>query len=440
MWGSDLQLVFACREFAHRMDRIGCLCYGQDIEVKTMSRSRWGLLGLVGCMLFGVPSGLGIAQTDPAEKPPESVSPEIVAPDPQVPDAQASESDERSVEYWVEQLSNDHYLRRESAQKRLIRSGDAAVAALESSLDDSDLETTELAIRALGEIALSQEPNDDSGAWAALDRIATRRAGSKASRAKSTLDEVNDFRSERARIAIAEAGVFIGIDEFVIQAISESHLIVQIDDSWRGDLKALDWLRWVRDIKHARVRGNAIRGEVLKRLVKMPDLKNISLLEGTIDREGLEILQTMKSIQTLEFRYIPVAESLTDEITQLPLRSSLSLIGTDLPPAAVESLRESLPGLKIEYKQGGYLGVSGGDGPLGFCQINRVLPGSAAEAAGLVAGDFITKIGDTQIRRFSDLQDKIAQHNEGDSLTVEFHRSLETKETMETTVVLGKQP
>lgn len=341
----------------------------------------------------------------------------------------------RSVEYWVEQLSSDHYLRRETAQKRLIQAGNDAVPALEKVLGKADLETTELAIRSLGEIALAQRPDDDSGAWAALDRISTKHAGSKASRAKLVVDDVNEYRSEQAREAIVAAGVFIGTDEFVVQAIAESHLIIQIDDSWRGDLKALDWLRWVRGVRFARVVGKALNHEVLSRLVKMPDLKTISLMEGNLDLETIVTLQEMPSIHSLELRYIPVDESIADAIQKLPLRSSLSLIGTDLPRAKVDAMRLALPGLKIEYKQGGFLGVNGNDG-LGVCQINRVLPGSAAENAGLRPGDAITKIGDTVIRQFSDLQAKIGEHNEGDSLDVEFDRN---GRNLRTTVVLGKQ-
>ncbi len=346
-----------------------------------------------------------------------------------------SRTEVRSPEYWAGQLSSDHYLRRETAQQRLIESGDGAIGALESVLESSDLETTELAIRALGEIALAQRPDDDSGAWAALDRVSTQRAGSKASRAKLMINDVNEYRSEQAKIAIAASGIFIGTDDFVVQAIAESHLIIQIDDSWRGDLKALDWLRWIRDIRFARVVGSAINPEVLARLVRMPDLKTISLMDGKIDAAGITMLNEMRSIHTLEFRYVPLDDKLADAIQKLPMRSALSLIGTDLGRVKVDSMREALPGLKIEYKQGGYLGVSGGDGQA-FCQINSVLPGSAAEKAGLQAHDVILQIGETPIRQFADLQNKIAEYSEGDSLSIQFKRGLQQ---IETTVVLGKQ-
>ncbi len=349
--------------------------------------------------------------------------------------AWTQEPEERDLEYWVGQLSSDHYLRRESAQQKLIRAGDEAVGPLENVLATADLETTELAIRALGEISMAQKPNDDSGAWAALDRISTKRAGSKANRAKIALEEVNSYRSETAIEAIRGAGVTIGVDEFVIQAISESNIILQINSSWRGDIDVLDWLRWVRKVQFARIEGPAVNREVLKRLAKMPDLHSITLVDGTIDVETIKSLQAITSITALELRYTHLDEKLADAITELPLRSSLSMIGTDLAMSKVEAMREKLPGLKIEYKQGGYLGVGGSDFG-NVCEINRVLFGSAADKAGLKVGDRIERIGDTEIKLFSDLQAKVSQHQEGDSLTIEYSRQ---GNKAKVTVVLGKQ-
>lgn len=349
--------------------------------------------------------------------------------------AWTQEPKERSVEYWVGQLASDHYLRRESAQQKLIRAGDEAVAPLEGVLATADLETTELAIRALGEISMAQKPNDDSGAWAALDRISTKRAGSKANRAKIALEEVNAYRSETAIQAIQDAGVTVGVAEFVIQAISESNVILQIDASWRGDIEVLDWLRWVRKVQFARIEGPAVNREVLERLAKMPDLNSITLVDGTIDVETIKTLQGIPSITALELRYTTIDEDVADALMELPLRSSLSLIGTDLAIAKVDAMREKLPGLKIEYKQGGYLGVGGADFG-NVCQINRVLFGSAADKAGLKVGDTIERIGDTDIRQFSDLQAKVSQHHEGESLTIEFSRQ---GNKAQVTVVLGKQ-
>lgn len=341
---------------------------------------------------------------------------------------------ERGVEYWAEQLSSNYYLRRETARRKLIQFGDESVEVLEQALVDADLETTELAIRALGEIALNQKADDVSGAWEALERIATRRAGSKANRARLAWEEVNVVRSVKAIEEIRAAGIEIGSDEFSIQSSSKESVVLRINSSWNGDLEALKWLRWARKIQFAHLEGPVMTRDVLELVALMPDLATVMLSDGTLDVEALEALKSFPKIDTLEIRYTHLDEPMADVIMDIPLRASLSLIGTDLPKAKVDAMREKLPGLMIEYKQGGYLGVGGGEAN-NACVINRVLYGSAAEKAGLQSGDIIVRIDDTPIKTFGDLQDKVSQHYEGDTLTIEYKRHTVPAKT---TVVLGK--
>ena len=51
--------------------------------------------------------------------------------------------------------------------------------------------------------------------------------------------------------------------------------------------------------------------------------------------------------------------------------------------ARYEAMREALPGLTIDHKQGGFLGVTCLD-TLDACQISGIVAGGAAEAAGLI--------------------------------------------------------
>ncbi len=361
-----------------------------------------------------------VASTLAAAQPPVEIQPRNIQ--------------DRSVEYWVEQLASNHYLRRETAQQQLIKAGDEAVQPLEQAMVRGDLETTELAIRALGEIAMAQAPDDDSGAWAAINRIATRAAGSKASRAKLVVEEIGTHRSKVAVERLVAGGVYVGSDDFVVQAISTTQVIVQISDTWNGDLQVLEWLRWVQNIQFARVQGAALQKDVLSRLVKMPDLRTIALVDGDIDDATLEPLKQMRSIHSLEIRYVPINETIADQIAKLPIRSSLTLMGTDLASKKVAAMREELPGLKIEYKQGGFLGVQCTDG-LNACQINVIVPGSGAQLAGLQPGDVIIKIGDIKVDKFLDLRQKIDEHSEGDELPIEF---LRLGQPMQASVTLGR--
>ncbi len=134
----------------------------------------------------------------------------------------------------------------------------------------------------------------------------------------------------------------------------------------------------------------------------------------------------MSRIYSLEFRYVRLTPELCDFIVTLPVRSSLNLMGTGVANEKVEQMRSALPGLAIDHKQGGFLGVNCYDNDQA-CQISGIVQGGAAEAAGLIQGDVIVGIGDSEVRRFKDLQAAINQHLPGDEVEVKFLRGSQVK-------------
>lgn len=348
----------------------------------------------------------------------------------------ASDGDRDSqIEYWVTQLGSDQYLRRRRASRWLIDAGTDAVPVLLSNLGTGDLESTRRAIGVLHEISLQQPPSEESGAWAALRDIAESGVGSQASRAVSAINEIRQHRDNIARERLAAKEVYVGVAEFVVRATSDQRRIVQIDQDWGGDLEHLQWLRWVQGVRYARVVGEAVKPEVVEQLVRMPDLETITFLEGNVDAALLGRLAEMKQIRDLEFRYVPMGEELADALVQLPVRSSLSLMGTGMPEDVVEEMRAARPGLQIEHRQGGFLGVSCAN-DFNICQINSVISDSAAERAGLIPGDVIVGVEETEVTRFKELQDAINRHLPGDEITIRYSRGGVVKETA---AKLGKQ-
>lgn len=342
---------------------------------------------------------------------------------PPVPDGKPGrKAEEKPVEYWVGQLSSDEFLRREKATRRLVDAGREAVPAIVAVLGSGDLEVTERAISVLREIAIDQSPGETDSAWGKLQQLAVAGVGSQASRAALAVEEIRQLRDQQARRVLASAGVFIGAADFVVRARSSLEEIVQIDQQWGKDLQTLQWLRWVDGIQFARIKGDAVRPEVLRQLIRMPDLHTITLVDGQLGEETLQALLMMEQIRTLELRYTSVKPELTDRLVDLPVRGSLSLMGTGIPVETVEQMREKQPGLHIEHKQGGFLGVTCTDG-FNVCQINSVVADSAADRAGLRAGDVIVGLDDTQVAEFSELQEAINRHVPGDEVEVKFTRA-----------------
>jgi putative serine protease PepD len=64
-----------------------------------------------------------------------------------------------------------------------------------------------------------------------------------------------------------------------------------------------------------------------------------------------------------------------------------------------------------------------------------VVPDSAADRAGLQPDDTITRLGETKIEKFTDLQEAIREHPPGAKVKIEFSRG---GETIQSVVDLGR--
>ena len=377
------------------------------------------------------------------------------------------EADEATIQGWVEDLSSDSYLRRRRATQDLVAVGPRAVPHLVDVLGRGDLESTERAVAALQQIAINQPfmprvestvsetapgsadqdtagPDDsatqsddaetataDGGeptsstagdeAWEALERLAGM-GGSRAARATQAISEVRQVRRKLVTQRLMRHGIHIGNLDVVLRARNTLQRIVQIGEDYSGTDELLSTLRWVDKIGMARVEGPAIRRPVLAAVAEMPDLHTISLVQGDIDWAALKALGDLPPIRHLEFRYVPLDAEMVDYLATLPITVSLTLNGTGAPAERVAALKASLPGLDVEFKQGGFLGVKCYDS-VNTCVINEVVADSGAEAAGLIPGDVITAVDGKPIRRFSDLQEAINAHLPGDQIELSYRRA-----------------
>jgi S1-C subfamily serine protease len=145
-------------------------------------------------------------------------------------------------------------------------------------------------------------------------------------------------------------------------------------------------------------------------------------------------------LQNLEFQYVELAPEAGNLLAEVPVRIGLSLNGTGLKQSQVDAIAKKTPGLIIEFKQGGFLGVIAGSP--NDCLIGVVQPGSAAENAGLIAGDIIVQINDQKVETFDELREEISKYLAGDVLKIVFVRGdhLGNSQTMETPLTLGRQP
>lgn len=354
------------------------------------------------------------------------------------------------IEQKVAGLTSDSYLRRKRATAELVQIGPPAVDALVTLLESGDLESTERVIGILQEIASqtsvmpkvvpvdgSVEENDSNRrpdlAWEELMRISTL-GGSQGARAKLATKEVREIRRGKAVEILREQGIFVGVSDFIIGAREMPKNMVEVDEGFAGDIELVNLLRWVDGIEFARIKGEAIRAEVLAGIIQMPDLKTLTLTEGNLDLPSMKTLGGIPELRHLELRYIPMTGKLIDQLATVPIRVSLTLNGTAAPIERVDALRKTVPGLDIELKGGGFLGVRSIDN-FNECSISQVIAGGAAEQAGLTPGDVITEADGKPVRQFKDLQEAINAHMPGDTIEINYRRD-DTE--MTTKATLGK--
>jgi hypothetical protein len=327
----------------------------------------------------------------------------------------------RPLEYWLEQLDSDQFSRRQAATHQLNRFGQEAVLPWVEIAKSGKLESTQRALSVLQQLAVGQSPDDDGGAWAALLQLVDQGSGSASIGARSALEEIRRDRQSQALTRLAAEGIQVEYRDFVIDSRSLHAKVLLIDKAWKGNPEVLRWLRWVKDVENAVIEGDAVRNEVIAQVVRMPALRSIVMREATLRDDVIGPLSTLSRIDQLEFRYIPLTVEDAEKIAKLPLRVSLSLMGTGLPVEGAQMLRTAVPGIKLAYKQGGFLGVICNQFSA-RCQVDNVKPGSAAAMAGIEAGDVVIQIGDAKINSFDDLQIQVGSHYAGDEIEITYDR------------------
>lgn len=373
----------------------------------------------------------------------EDLDPPVLEEQPTTPEPPRSSTSprkrtrdsERPPAYWLEQLSSPRFLRRESAQRHLYEAGHQIVPLLTKALRDSDFETTKRILAVMSQIANNEGPAVTDGAFDALQSIAKQGVGAKASIAATALQDSNEARRKEAASRLTQCGIFVGEEKIALGSQTAPRQVARIDDNWNKSPESLPWFRWLDGIEFALIRGTAASAAVFDAITKMPDLKGIVISDCELETVCLEALQRLDRIDVVEIRYAALDEDSLQALARLPIRNTLHLMGNGVREERIAKLELDMPGVDINYRKGGFLGVMCRDPRGEACMVSDVLPGSAAERAGLSPGDIIVKIDDATITRFEDLQEQVNRHTQGESILIQFRRNDQTAETKAT---LGK--
>ena len=353
----------------------------------------------------------------------ESSGDEKLQPKTTPADSQADYPDNKTPEFWVEQLGHDRFLRRETATRQLIRSGKVAVDPLLKAIETGNLETNQRAVVVLSAIAEKQHHADEAGALGALRALARKSIGTRLSMVERALSEIAQSRIKTALQELRGEGYEIGPYHFTFNMASTIARItmLRIGDGWDEDEDKLAWSRWVYNIGVVELRGSAVCKQVLQEVAKMPNLYALTLVDGQLNPGDLAALQDVQKLNQLELRYVPVDEETRDALAKIPIRLELSLMGTGITDAEAEQMQIRDPSILLHHHNGAFLGVKCDPGGL-TCRINEIVPNSAAMEAGLRQGDTIIGLDEIEVGTFNDLREVIKSHVAEDKIRVKYVR------------------
>jgi hypothetical protein len=277
---------------------------------------------------------------------------------------------------WLAQLDDDRYLERERATQKLIEAGEAALDPLLAIANGKRLEPAD---RAVWILQRQSKAADNAAAIAALERIVQlENRPSLVEKADRELAE-RSVRACHERLAPLGAELAIEMRQYDVLNVVPV-LVVRLDETWRGTAEDLRCLSQLRRQQYFHLEGKAVDDAVAK------------------------FFEEKEKLQFVQFW------------------------NTRVTPAAIDSLKSRHPEANVYVRGQALLGVVAvrEKHPSGVL-VQNVEPGTAAFAAGIVAGDVITSIGGNSIPDFDRLTAHIAQRTPGETVPVEILRGGERK-------------
>lgn len=310
------------------------------------------------------------------------------------------------IQTWIDQLESDRFEVRERATRRLVDAGPDVIEPLLVGLKSAGLETTTRALTILRDVALQDH------AWAVraeniIQQLAENKASSLSKRASEVLKALAGLRTQRGvKILSALGANFSNAPGYHDEGIS-ADVFITLGRHWKGTPDDLNYVLWLTEYNrmHFTLRGNKVDDEFVKKITECPFIVSLQINRANVTDESIKYIRKLKHLQLVSLRYSPFSDKsipdlrLAAEDTALQV---ISVFGTGLTKAAIESLQQTKERLIVRYRSGGFLGVSGNEAsdPTG-CYISFVQPNHAAAKAGLKRGDIILKYQGHVVKEFS---------------------------------------
>jgi len=281
------------------------------------------------------------------------------------------------IRQWIVQLDDDQYTVRKRAQSELESTG---LAALDQVAEVARFGPLESSTRGLNILLSWSESADTNRRIRALERIALLENRKTESELAAKL--LARLREQAAQRAIVAYGGRVARDEQLPWGPRVvAPVRVTIGEQWKG---------------------------------------------GVI---GLRQLTVIQGLTTVSFYSAPLDDTAVAVLPQLSSVKRVQIYGSGVSSQAIERLAEKMSKEVVWdiRRSGAQLGVKGNVNAR-QASIEAVVSGSAAETAGLQAGDIVLKVEDTEVADFTELTQQISKHQPGSTVVLKLSRKGETLE------------
>jgi hypothetical protein len=332
------------------------------------------------------------------------------------------------LEKWAKDLDSDEFLAREEATVKLSAAGTPAIKYVQPLVSVPSLEASTRALHVLREIGLSSDLDVQDAARIALEEI-SKLPSPVGKRASRTVAWLNEQRSGQTIRDLEQLGAKIQRTEYN-DGLQEIVTIdgVQLGSEWKGEVKDLRRLKWLVDVQQLVLVGDKMGDAALAQAALMPGLKRLHLHHTGVTDQGMQALAGCAALQEFGAYYSPLGDEAVVPLGKLPALSTVKLYGTKVTAQARDQLEAAPQIAKVDYRFGGFLGVSCDPVFDGVCRLLTVHPDSPASKAGLQRGDVLVRFADKELKSFEGLTAIISQHPAGDTVEVEILRDVLDKD------------
>lgn len=343
----------------------------------------------------------------------------------------------------VTKLAADNFTTREIAKAKLLELGSEIIGVLDENLPTADVDTSTQIFEIYSQFAIDPQSEATLQVVKSLKKLIATETSRNSILATQLLESIRELHSRRAsrELALLGAGILTGIYPLNGRTGIEPQYFIEVNEGFRGTAQDLVWLQWLKEVELVVLRGPNIDGDYLKYLSEMPKLKKLLIRDTSIVSADLKWLTAIESLDHLEILYSPIDDSAINTLEGLSVWKSMRLFGTDISYEQGEALTKRLDGIEVQFGCGGFLGIQSDVQAARTSTVSETTPNGAAERAGIIPGDIITKIENEPINTFEEIRASLRKRRPSEKVVVELERTTfdGQMKVLEITVILGRQ-